>query len=271
MNSTSHTGVAPNRDGVVNTVTGASAAPGNVLAPNTNRSANVVPKKTKLTLNLLTPKSPQPKLAAKSSHSKLSKENPARKKHPPPSAFVDKPQEKRRSRSLDVKQEKSRPVDEKPEKKSSRLGGSASKLGGLGSLVRHASKGLLKDVTNARQSSDEIFDTTRFVHVGVEDASDDGTEQTIVNIVEATPREPNFPQAVLDDQDPDISEVMVVKRSKARAPIDFQWAESAQTTTTERSRVRDNGVESDMEGGTRRPKSGWWKRRNDGTKDESKY
>lgn len=242
MNSTSHNGVAPNQTGLANAATGASVTPASV------HPARIAPKKSKLTLGLLVPKPSQTKLSAKPSHSKLSKENPhAEKKSAPPSAFVDEKQEKRRSR----------------------LGGSASKLGGLGSLVRHASKGLLKDVTNARQSSEGSFDTSRFVNVGVEDTAEVAGDQTVVDVVNAAPSEPHPYQAALDGQDPDIAEVMVVKRSKPRAPIDLEWAEPDEITV-ETTRVRDNGIESDVEGGARKAKSGWWKRKNEGTKEEAR-
>ncbi|KAG8826169.1 hypothetical protein FRC19_009601 [Serendipita sp. 401] len=238
--------------------------------PTSSTAQRVIPKKSKLNLGLLVPK---PSLSTKLSQSKLTKEKENSKnegnarpnaRDAPPSAFHDIGKVKENN--------------EKQERRRSFLGGSASKLGGLGSLVRHASIGLLRDVTN--NGSKDASDASQFVDIGVEDVPQEveDPDQTIIDIQghiigrgkqqdESTER-----KQLHHINDPDIAEIMVVKRAKSRTSLDTNWLQETNTAalTSQRDRVRDNGVETDVETNQKR-NSGWWaKKTTDGSEARPK-
>ncbi|KAG9057179.1 hypothetical protein FS842_008374 [Serendipita sp. 407] len=238
--------------------------------PTSSTAQRVIPKKSKLNLGLLVPK---PSLSTKLSQSKLTKEKENSKnegnarpnaRDAPPSAFHDIGKVKENN--------------EKQERRRSFLGGSGSKLGGLGSLVRHASIGLLRDVTN--NGSKDASDASQFVDIGVEDVPQEveDPDQTIIDIQghiigrgkqqdESTER-----KQLHHINDPDIAEIMVVKRAKSRTSLDTNWLQETNTAalTSQRDRVRDNGVETDVETNQKR-NSGWWaKKTTDGSEARPK-
>ncbi|KAG8800268.1 hypothetical protein FRC16_003252, partial [Serendipita sp. 398] len=238
--------------------------------PTSSTAQRVIPKKSKLNLGLLVPK---PSLSTKLSQSKLTKEKENSKnegnarpnaREAPPSAFHDIG--------------KAKENNEKQERRRSFLGGSASKLGGLGSLVRHASMGLLRDVTN--NGAKDASDASQFVDIGVEDVPQEveDPDQTIIDIQghiigRGKQKDENTEGKQLQHiNDPDIAEIMVVKRAKSRTSLDTNWLQETNTAalTSQKDRLRDNGVETDVETNQKR-NSGWWaKKTTDGSEARPK-
>ncbi|PVF92931.1 hypothetical protein CPB86DRAFT_144768 [Serendipita vermifera] len=234
----------------------------NALAPIQQRSPTrrVVPKKSRLA-GILAPKpsisqfatanTPEP-TAAKPSQ-KSAKENATSR----PKSTVANPTISSDAKKLPTVE------GERERRPRGRLTGSASRLGGLGNIVRHASKGLLKDVTNNTRKEE----ADKFVDVGVEDVEQEAEEdadRTIVDIhghaimrlddddeeVALSPADRDVREFARND--PDIEEIMVVKRQKDRSALDFDWAQQAQD---------DAGfvTQTDTEQSSR-SKTGWWKR-----------
>lgn len=196
------------------------------LASASAQNQRVVLKRSKLALGLL-PKSSQSKLSIRPSAPNLKKEDGSVSEAGVVSDF-----EHRRS------------------KLKSRLGGSASKVGGLGSMVRHASRGLLKDITNAEPvQADEAF-----VNVGIEDAIENEKDKLLAKSSTLTEAERN----ALEGNDPDIAEIVVVKRPKNRALPDPDSAQGTQ----DMPESTDGGVSmiatTDTETRAQRSLNGWW-------------
>ncbi|KAG8833323.1 hypothetical protein FRC17_010898, partial [Serendipita sp. 399] len=224
--------------------------------PTSSTAQRVAPKRSKLNLGLLVPK---PSLSSKLSNSKLTKDKENIKSDSnsklsardiPPSAFHDVGKAKENV--------------EKQERRRSLLGGSASKLGGLGSLVRHASMGFLKDVTNA-SSKDPSPDASQFVEIGVEDVPQDveDPDQTIIDIQGHVVRnhghtQENVNRKLLQEiNDPDIAEIVVVKRAKSRTSLDANWAQESGTALASSRKEVQVTAETDIEASQKR-NSGWW-------------
>jgi hypothetical protein len=227
------------------------------LAPNHTPSLapRVVTRKSKLGLARLVAKPSNPMLSKDVEDSKKPKsakeiqtENSKTTSQAPPSAFGrDKAHLKAPAPEL--------------KRKGSRLGGSASRLGGLGDLVRRASRNL-RDVTNANSTASPT--EAKFVKVGVEDVQaangNTSVEVHAQNLAYAHIRpKTEEERAALEGRDPDIGEIMVVKRHRARAAIDFEWAQSQQ----------EADIATDGEGRVGRSKSGWWSNNKGKKSDEN--
>jgi len=141
-----------------------------------------------------------------------------------------------------------------------------SRLGSLGNLVRRASRNL-RDVTNINDATNPK-ELAKFVDVGVEDVRvvDEGVSvevhtQTSEHVC-VKPRT-ETEKAALEGRDPDIGEIMVVRRSRPRTALDLEWAQSQQEEATTTDGERRNG----------RSKTSWWsnnkgKKADEGSKQE---
>lgn len=164
------------------------------------------------------------------------KEN-ARAAQPPPSAFT---------------RDKNIAAPELKRKGSTRLQlkGSASRLGGLGNLVRRASRNL-RDVTNISPTG--IPDSTQFVDVGVEDVPAVNGDISVEVHTQGSSHahikaKTELEIAALEGNDPDIGEIMVVTRHKSRTELNREWAPEQQ----------DEASATDAEGRIGKSKTGWW-------------
>jgi hypothetical protein len=238
----------------------------NALAPITQRSPTrrVVPKKSRLA-GILAPKPSISQFAssdnttATTSTAKPSQKTAKENSNSRPKSSVAKPTISSDAKKLPAVE------SDREHRPRGRLTGSASRLGGLGNIVRHASKGLLKDVTNNTSRKEEQQAEEKFVDVGVEDVEQEAEEdadRTIVDIhghaimqlehdnddVALSPADQDIREFARND--PDIEEIVVIKRQKDRGSLDYNWAQApeegyvAQTDTDKSSRS----------------KTGWWKR-----------
>jgi hypothetical protein len=95
-----------------------------------------------------------------------------------------------------------------------------------------------------------------------------GVETTNEEVVEVnSPRVTTFEKVSLTDaernaiegNDPDIAEILVVKRPKSRMPLDLEWAQSDQAATNAETAPDDVHEDSDATNGeVQKSKNGWW-------------